>query len=88
MVATVFIVRKDVADKETIIDGITTVVINSDSADTEAAVLTATEAALVAAGHAIPTGYFNTADQWNAAGQIDTDDDMLIFGPNRKEVIV
>lgn len=87
MVATVFIVRKAVADKETIIDGITTVVINSDSVDSEATVLTATEAALVAAGHPIPTGYFNSADQWNAAGQIDTDEDLLIFGPDREEVI-
>ena len=87
MVATVFIVRKAVSDKETLIDGITTVIINSDDTDTEAAVLTAAEAALVTAGHPIPTGYFNTADQWDAAGQIDTDDDMLIFGPGREEVI-
>lgn len=87
MVATVFIVRKDVSDRETIINGITTVVMNADDAETEADVLTATEAALVAVGHPIPAGYFNSADQWDASGQIDTDEDLLIFGPNREEVI-
>jgi len=87
MVATVFIVRKIPSDKETIINGITTVIVNEDSLDSEATVLAATEAALVAAGHPIPTGYFNSADQWNVAGQIDTDEDKLIFGPERQEII-
>lgn len=88
MAATVWIVRKAVDDKETIIDGITSVIINLDDAEVEADVLTTTEGVVLAAGHPIPLGYFNSADIWSASGQIDTDEDMLVFGPAREEVIV
>ena len=80
MAATVWIVRKANDDKFPLVDGITSCIINKDDTTVnEAQAITAAEAAAVAAGIAIPTGYFSTAAQWGAAGQIDADGDALFF---------
>lgn len=82
MAAALWIVRKLVSNKTDIIDGIEVVVINSDDLDSEATVLTGAEVALVAAGHAIPTGYFDVAVLGLAATQLDTDQDLIAMGPS------
>ena len=86
MVAAIWLVRKLDSNKQETINGITTVFINDDNADSEAVVLADTEAALVAAGHDIPTGYFDSADLALAAGQMDADGDLVASGC-RVEVI-
>ncbi len=86
MAAAIWLVRKLPSNKRDTIDGIDTVWINDDDVDSEATVLTDTIAALVAAGHQIPAGYFDTADLALGAGQLDTDLDLVI-GSNRREVI-
>jgi hypothetical protein len=86
MVAAIWIVRKATDDKVAVVDGIETVIINDDSVDTEATVLADTEAAVIAAGHAISSGYFSTAALALAAGQLDTDEDFIAVG-KRIEVI-
>ena len=89
MVATVWIVRKDPLDtNEKIIDDITTCIINKDDTTVnEAQAIAAAEAAAVAAGLKLPAGYFTSANQWDAAGQIDADDDAIFMGQIREEAI-
>lgn len=82
MAAALWIVRKLTDNKADIIDGIEVVVINNDNLDSEAVTITGAEAALVAAGHAIPTGYFDTAVLGLAATQLDTDQDLIAMGPS------
>jgi len=86
MAAAIWIVRKATDDKVAIVDGIETVIINDDDLDSEATVLADTEAAVIAAGHAIASGYFSTAVLALAAGQLDTDEDFIAVG-KRIEVI-
>jgi len=86
MAATIWIVRKLTNNKEQVIDGIETVIINNDNLDNEATTLAGAVAAVQAAGHDIPADYFDSADQWNSAGQLDTDQDLIACG-GRIEVI-
>ena len=86
MVAAIWIVRKDPDDKVAGINGIETGVINDDDADSGATVLADTEAAVIAAGHPIGSGYFSSADLALGSGQLDTDEDMILCG-KRVEVI-
>lgn len=86
MVAAIFIVRRLTSNKTDMINNIDTVVVNNDDADIEALVITNTIATLVAAGHQIPAGYFDTAEEALSAGNLDTEFD-LIMGSNRREVI-
>ncbi len=87
MAAAIWIVRKLVSNKVDIVDGIETVMINDDDLDSEATVLADTHAAVIVAGHQIPpSGYFDTAVLALAAGQLDTDEDMIMMG-KRLEVI-
>lgn len=79
MAATLWIVRKADDDNFPVVDGITTVIVNDDDAETEANVLTATEALAVAAGIDLPSGYFSTAAIWSASGQLDADGDAIFF---------
>lgn len=78
MVAAVWIVRKLVNNKQDIIDGIETVVVNNDDGDSEAVTLAAVEAALVALGHPVPSGYFDSADL--ALTDMSTDMDLIAAG--------
>ena len=89
MAATVWIVRRPAtADARNVKDEITTCIINKDDTTVnEAQAIAAAEAAARAAGYDIPDGYFETADQWDAAGQIDADDDAIFFGRRRLEAI-
>lgn len=87
MAATVWIVRKATDDKSPIIDDVTACIINKDDTTVnEAQAIAAAEAAAVAAGIDLPSGYFSTAAQWGAAGQIDTDADAIFF-TNQVEAI-
>jgi len=87
MAAAIWIVRKLTSDKQLIIDGIETVFVNQDDADTEATVLSDLHTAIIAAGHDIPAaGYFNTADLALSATNLDTDEDMVLCG-KREEVL-
>jgi len=86
MVAQVWILRKD--GNQPVIDGIVGAVINSDSADPEATVIAEAVAQGVAGGHALPAGYFTTAENALAAGNMDTDEDAIFFGErSRTEVL-
>lgn len=86
MAAALWIVRRSTDNKTDVIDGIETVIINNDDLDNEATTIAGAEAALVAAGYPIPTGYFDSAALWNAAGQLDTDQDLIAMG-GRLEII-
>lgn len=86
MAAAIWIVRRATNNKTEIIDGIETVIINNDSLDNEATTIAGAEAALVAAGYDIPTGYFDTAALALGAGQLDTDQDLVAMG-KRIEII-
>lgn len=89
MAATVWIVRRDAADKsDMMIEEISTCIINKDDTTVnEAQAIAAAEAAAVAAGIPLPSGYFTSAAQWDASGQIDADDDALFLGQVRVEAI-
>lgn len=86
MAAAIWIVRKSTTNKAETIDGIETVIINNDSLDNEATTIAGAEAALQAAGYDIPDGYFDTAALALAAGQLDTDQDLVAMG-ERIEII-
>ena len=86
MAATLWIVRRLDSNTSPVVDGVTTVIINDDDTTLEADVLTATVAAVQAGGIAVPDGYFDTADIWSAAGQLDADGDLIAFD-QRAEVI-
>ncbi len=86
MVAAIFIVRRLVSNKTDVIDSIDTVVVNNDDADIESLVISNTIATLVANGHPLPAGYFDTAEEALSAGNLDTEFD-LIMGSNRREII-
>ena len=89
MVATVWIVRRDSLDKpDKVVDDLTSCIINKDDTTVnEAQAIAAAEAAAIAAGYKIPSGYFTSADQWDDTGQIDADDDAIFFGQTRVEAI-
>ena len=86
MAAAIWIVRRSTDNRTDVIDGIETVVINNDDLDNEATTIAGAEAALQAAGYAIPDGYFDSADLALAAGQLDTDQDLIAMG-ERLEII-
>jgi hypothetical protein len=82
MVATVWIVRTS-AGQKTLIQGITHAIINKDDTTVnESQAIDAAHAAAQAAGIPLYDTYFDTADQWDAAGEIDADDDAIFFGGN------
>tara|TARA_R110000803_G_scaffold28011_7_gene65094 strand:- start:2419 stop:2676 length:258 start_codon:yes stop_codon:yes gene_type:complete len=64
-------------DNGPIIDGIVNCVINADDAGTEANTLADADASLIAAGHPVQAGYFNTAVIFLTA--YPTDLDAVIF---------
>jgi hypothetical protein len=82
MVATVWIVRTS-AGQKTLIQGITHAIINKDDTTVnEAQAIAAAHAAAVAAGIPLYSTYFDSAAQWDDTGEIDADDDMILFGGN------
>lgn len=86
MAASAWILRKD--SNEAVIDGIVAAIINSDSLDSEATVIAEAIAQAVAGGIPLPAGYFTSADEVLAAGQLDTDEDAVFFTDRgRTEVI-
>lgn len=85
MAAAIWIVRSNKHPKA-LVDGIDTVFINDDDLDSEATVLADAQAAVLAAGHAIPDNYFDSAALALAVGQLDADGDMVICS-DRQEVI-
>jgi len=82
MVATVWIVRTS-AGQKTLIEGITHMIINlDDTTVNEAQAIAAAHAAAIAAGVPLNATYFDSAAQWDDAGEIDADDDAIMFGGN------
>lgn len=82
MAATVWIVRTS-AGQKTLIQGITHAIINKDDTTVnEAQAITAAHDAATAAGIPLNPTYFDSASQWDAVGEIDTDDDAIFFGGN------
>lgn len=87
MAATVWIVRVSQPSAKSLVNGITSCVINKDDTTVnEAQAIAAAEAAAQAAGIALPAGYFDSAAQWNAVGQLDADGDAVFFD-QREEAI-
>jgi len=76
--------------EKTLIDGIHSCLINSDNGGSDATKIAEAEAKIQAAGHAIPSGYFDTvtaiADL--SAGPLDTDEDVLLILPRSTQYIV
>jgi len=68
---------------ETIINGIHAVLINSDDGGTDAQIIAEAEAQVVAGGHPIPSGYFDTVAAVGdlTSGPLPTDEDTLIILP-------
>jgi hypothetical protein len=88
MAATVWIVRTDPGQK-TLIQGITHAIINKDDTTVnEAQAIAAAHAAAQAVGIPLYDTYFDSAAQWDAAGEIDTDDDAIFFGGNRATEVI
>jgi predicted transcriptional regulator len=87
MVAAIWIVRKDPDPTRPVINGLTTVIINADDAGSEATTIAEATASLVAQGHPLDSGYFDSADLALGAGQLDTDEDLIALGDPRIEVI-
>tara|TARA_R110000824_G_scaffold396286_2_gene597651 strand:- start:327 stop:608 length:282 start_codon:yes stop_codon:yes gene_type:complete len=83
MAETLFLVNKGSQVGATFVNEINACLINSDDGDTDAVVIAAAEAQCVAAGHAVPGGYFDTVLDIGAApgtGALGDDDDCYIFG--------
>lgn len=82
MAEAVWLVTKTVEPGDTLVDGITSVVINNDDADTAAQTITDAEALVVALGHPVPSSYFDSAVIISdlASGPIATDGDGYVFG--------
>lgn len=78
MAAAIWIVRHLPDPTRAVINGIETVFVNEDDADPEATVLAATLATLVAAGHPLGTGYFDSAVL--ALTAMSTDEDLVASG--------
>jgi hypothetical protein len=79
MAAAIWLVRTGAGQKN-LVQGITRAVINSDDANTEADVIA--DATAVAQGLGLPINgtYFDSADLILAAGQMDADQDAILFG--------
>ena len=81
MAANTYLVTKASADDPsiTLIDGISSCIINSDDGGTDAEIIGEAEAALQGAGVAIPSGYFDTVEDVSPSGILDTDEDLIAF---------
>jgi len=85
MAAAIWIVRAN-KPPHTLVDGIDVVFINNDDLDNEATTIADAQAAVLAAGHAIPANYFTSAALALGVGNLDTDGDCVI-AKDRQEVI-
>lgn len=85
MAAAIWIVRAN-KPPHTLVDGIDVVFINNDDLDSEATTLADATAAVQAAGHAIGSNYFTSAQLALTAGAMDTDGDCVIC-KDREEVL-
>jgi hypothetical protein len=82
MAEALYLVSK--ADKQNgvmLIDDIVACIINSDDAGTDADKIADAVAQAVAAGHPLPTGYFDTVEDIGdlATGKLSTDLDTVLF---------
>lgn len=73
----------------TIVDGIHAVLINSDDGGTNATIIAEAEAQVVAAGHDIPSGYFDTVTDIDdlTSGPLKDDEDTMIILPRGTETV-
>lgn len=79
MAAAIWLVRAN-QHPNNLIDGIDSMIINNDDLDTEATTLTQAHAKAIAMGHALPAeGYFTTAALALGVGEMDADQDAVIF---------
>jgi hypothetical protein len=83
MAEALWLVTKTVEPGDTLIDGVTAVVINNDDADSAAQTIIDATAKAVAQGHPLPTGYFDAAaviSDLAGASALRTDGDNYVFG--------
>jgi len=75
------VTRSDAEQRQGTIDGINAVLINSDNAGTTAETIADAVAQCVAAGHPLPTGYFDSIDEVSdlTTGSLKDDLDCFIF---------
>lgn len=83
MAAAIYLVSKAQAEspEQTLIDGIHAMIVNADDGGTSATTIAEAIATAVAAGHPLPSGYFDTVELLgpDTGGIMDTDEDALIF---------
>lgn len=68
-----------------LINGIHAVVINTDDAGSDAVMIAEAEAVLVANGHPVPSGYFDTVTK---LADLGTDEDTVIIEPRNQTFII
>lgn len=61
-----------------LVNGVHALIINADNGHTSAEIIAEAEVVVKAAGHAIPSGYFDTV---TALTTVDADHDYLLFLP-------
>lgn len=71
------------APQRDILDGIHAVLINKDDAQTDAQIIASAEAKVIAMGHNIPAGYFDTVQAIGdlTSGPLPADTDAMLIGP-------
>lgn len=76
--------------EKTLVDGIHTVIFVADDGNTDAVNIAAAEAAVQAAGHAIPDGYFDTLERLGppTTGIATTDQDIIVILPRASTRVI
>lgn len=87
MALQVYLISKAHGAGNKYVNGVSRVLVNNDDGDADAVKIANAEAAVVAAGMPIPSGYFDSVELIGppTAGIMTTEGDIVIFGPSTLE---